>query len=495
MDQYEYIRTARRVYKKGIREIERETGHSRPTIRKVLAGEYAGYKERESQSYPVLEAHRGSIERWLKEDQERPKKQRHTARRIYRRLVEEEGYEGSESNVRYYVRMAKAKLETGSSSAFLILKPDCGREADADWGRAMALLRGAKTPFHYFCLRPRFSGKHFVCAYPCEKQEAFFDAHVKAFNFFGGVFSRIIYDNLTSAVRKVLQGRNRIEQDSFIRFRSFYNFEARFCNPGSANEKGGAEGAIGYVRRNYMVPMPVADSFEELNERLLKSCLLYGGHVIEGRTETVDALFEKEREHLIALPSVPYSNVRVLDAKVDKYSTVMADKNHYSVPTPHVRLKVKIQLSIDRIEIFYGGKKIASHERLFGNNKWQLNPQHYLELIRRKPGAFESALVIRQWRPSWPPCVEKLLERFKEKQGETAGIKDFIAVLMLYRDYDKNEIEAAVELALESGLSNSEGIRHILIYSGPEEQFAPLAGWPSTTVPDVTLYGKLGAIR
>jgi transposase len=123
----------------------------------------------------------------LKEDLESPKKQRHTARRIYNRLVEEGGFKGSEVNVRRYVRLAKARLGSSSSGVFLILDPDCGREAEADWGRGTAVVRYVKTPIHFFCMRSRFSGKHFVRAYPCEKQEAFFDAHIHAFAFFGGV--------------------------------------------------------------------------------------------------------------------------------------------------------------------------------------------------------------------------------------------------------------------------------------------------------------------
>jgi len=244
-----------------------------------------------------------------------------------------------------------------------------------------------------------------------------------------------------------------------------------------------------------MVPIPVADSFDKLNEQLLASCLRYGGHRMACRTETVDELFAKEREQLIPLTAVPYENERVIEVKVNKYATVMVDKNHYSVPVSYTRLSVRVKITIDRLKIFYEGKKIASHGRLFGNNKWQLDPQHYLELIRRKPGAFDSALVIRQWRPSWPSCLERLLERFKEKQGETAGIKDFIAVLMFYGEHKAEEIEAAVDLALENHISNSAGIRHILVHSGPAETFAPLAGWPVTSVPDVTIYGELGVIR
>lgn len=492
MDQYEFIRTAHRVYNKSIRQIQKETGHSRVTIRKVLQGEFADYKQRSVQAYPVLDFHRDTIERWLREDLESPKKQRHTARRIYNRLVEEQGFSGSEVNVRRFVRLARAKIGADLSEAFLILEPECGKAADADWGRGVAIIGGVRTPIHFFCMRSRYSGKHFVRAYPCEKQEAFFDAHSHAFDFFGGVFPVIVYDNLTSAVQKVLQGRTRVEQESFRKLRAYYSFEARFCNPGCAHEKGGTEGAIGYVRRNYLVPIPVADNFKDLNEKLLRACLRHGSHRMDGRIDTVDCLFEKEKEHLIGLPDVPYGNLRILEAKVNKYSTVMIDKNHYSVPTSYVRFSVRVQLSIDRVDIFHEGRKIAGHERLFGNNKWQLDPQHYLELMRRKPGAFDSALVIKQWRADWPPCLERLLELFKVKQGETAGIKDFISVLMLYRDHSAGEIEAAVELALENGISNSQGIRHMLAYSGPEQSFEPLAGWPATMVPDVAVYGELG---
>lgn len=116
-------------------------------------------------------------------------------------------------------------------------------------------------------------------------------------------------------------------------------------------------------------------------------------------------------------------------------------------------------------------------------------------MIRRKPGAFDSALVIRRWREEWPASLEKLLLKFKERQGDTPGIKDFISVLVLYRDYPPEEIEAVVELALESSISNSEGIRHMLVYSGPEENFMPLAGWPATLIPDVADYAQLGVIR
>lgn len=494
MDQYGYIRTAVRVYKKGIRELSKETGHSRVTIRKVLGEEHTGYAQRQHQFYPVLEGYLRIIDGWLEGDKEEPRKQRHTARRIYHRLVNEHGYAGSEEAVRRYVRLTKPRLGLDGSEVFVITDPECGREAEVDWGRAGAVIRGVKTPIYYFCMRSRFSGKPFVRAYSCEKQQAFFDGHIHAFAFFGGVFPTLVYDNLKSAVQKILSGRGRVEQESFQRFRAYYTFEARFCNVGCGNEKGGTEGLVGYARRNFLVPVPVVDSLAELNEKLLEDCICYGDHRIAGREDTVRVLFEKEKDHLLALPAVPFSNVRLLEGKVGHYGTVIADKNHYSAPSGYRGMKVRGELSIDHVDLFYAGKRIARHERLFGNNKWLLEPDHYLDILQRKPGAFDTARVIRQWRVTWPEYLERLLSRFKESQGATKGIKDFITVLMLYRQHDPQVVEAAVSLVLERGLSNSAGVKQLLVQTAPEERFDPLEDWPATPVHDVSVYGQLGGV-
>lgn len=492
MDQYSYIRTAVRVYQKGIRELSGETGHSRVTIRKVLREEARGYCTRQHQVYPVLEGYLKIIDGWLETDKGQPRKQRHTARRIYHRLVNEHGYVGSEETVRRYVRLTKPRLGLDGPEVFVVTDPECGREAEVDWGRAGAVIRGIKTPIYYFCMRSRFSGKPFVRAYQCEKQQAFFDGHLHAFEFYGGVFPVLVYDNLKSAVQKILSGRGRIEQPSFQRFRAYYTFDARFCNAGCGHEKGGTEGLVGYARRNFLVPVPVVDSLEELNEKLLEDCIRYGDHRIAGREDTVRVLFEKEKDHLLALPAVSFSNVRLIEGKVGHYGTVIADKNHYSVPSGYRGMKVRGELSIDHVDLFCAGKRIARHERLFGNNKWLLEPDHYLDILQRKPGAFDTARVIRQWRTTWPEDLERLLSRFRESQGETKGIKDFITVLMLYRQHDPGEVESAVSLVLEHGLSHSAGVKQLLLQTAPEVAFDPLEDWPVTPVHDVSVYGQLG---
>ena len=496
MDEYEFIRTGYRVYGKNISELSRITGHSRNTIKKAIKGEPWGYKERKHQAFPVLGPYMGVIDRWLEGDRGQPKKQRHTARRIYNRLVEEYGFNGGESTVRRYVKMAKIKLGLEEPKVFVPCDPEAGIEAEVDWGTATAIIAGNKVRLKFFCMRSKYSGKHFVRFYPCERQQAFFDAHIHAFNFFGGVFPVIIYDNLRSAVQKVLRGRRRTEQESFRKFKSYYSFEARFCNSNSAHEKGGVEGLVGFARRNYMVPVPEAESIEGLNEEVLKRSYAYGNHTISGRDRTVNELYEEEKNHLLDLPEVAYSNVDLSNGRVDKYSTVIIDKNRYSVPTQYSGFRVKVIIGVDKIEIFNGNKKIATHERKFGKNKWCLKPEHYLDLILMRPMSFDSARPIKEWRKSWPEVFNTLLDRFRREHGETKGIKEFISVLMLHKDYSCSEIEAAVELALENDISSSEGIRHILIFvKEPKQEISPLTDWLKLPLPDVSVYGQLGGVR
>jgi transposase len=341
MDQYELIRTGCRVYGQNITEMARMTGHSRNTIKKAIRGEPWGYKERSHQPFPVLDKYLTVIDGWLTGDKCSPKKQRHTARRIYNRLVEEHGYTGSEPTVRRYVRFAKLTLGIDTPCAFIPCDPEAGHEGEADWGTATAILAGEEIRLKFFCMRSKYSGKHFVRFYFCERQQAFFDAHIHAFSFFGGIFPVLIYDNLSTAVEKVLRGRDRIEHESFGKFKAYYSFESRFCNPGSGHEKGGVEGLVGFSRRNYMVPVPEAASLEELNEKVLRQCVSYGSHKMAGRDRTVNELYEEEKTHLLSLPETVFSNVKTSAGRADKYATVIVDKNRYSVPSRYAGFRVK----------------------------------------------------------------------------------------------------------------------------------------------------------
>jgi transposase len=253
MDQDEMIRRAHGRYGKGIRELAREFGHHRKTIRKILAGKEPRYRREREVMSPVMDSVAGLVRKWLEEDREIPKKQRHTARRIYTRLAEEHGFQGQESTVRRWVRQCKADLGYGREAAVLPLSPEVAREAEVDWGRAWVVMAGKRLEVRLFCMRSRYSGKIFVRAYAWERQEMFFDGHLAAFEFFGGVFPVLVYDNLTVAVQEVLRGKRRREQERFVSFRSYYTFEARYCTAGSKGGWGMPVGTFWFPCRRWRV--------------------------------------------------------------------------------------------------------------------------------------------------------------------------------------------------------------------------------------------------
>jgi hypothetical protein len=326
-------------------------------------------------------------------------------------------------------------------------------------------MAGQLVTVKIFCMRSRYSGKSFVRAYPMERQEMFFDGHMWAFAFFGGVFPVIVFDNLKTAVRTVLRGKSRVEQDQFIKFRSYYTFEARFCNPDSGREKGGVEGLVGFARRNFLVPLPEVADYEELNKLLAERCLAHGNGIIAGREDrrTIDERHEEERCRLLPLPPKPFENIKPVQVQISRYQTAMVDRNRYSVPSAHVGCKVWAHMDCDRIRIYADNKEIADHPRLFGNSKWQIDSQHYLELIAERIQAFESARAIRQWRPSWPEAYEAMLSILRDRLGNNKGTRDFVRILQLHADHPSEEVNRAVEQALEYSSYSYDAVKHLLL--------------------------------
>jgi hypothetical protein len=310
-----------------------------------------------------------------------------------------------------------------------------------------------------------------------ERQEMFFDGMIWAFTFFGGVFAVIVFDNLKTAVLKVLRGKNRIEQDQFVKFRSYYTFEARFCNPASGREKGGVEGLVGYARRNFLVPLPEVTDYEELNRLLAERCLAHGNAIIAGREDrrTIDQRHEAERSRLLPLPPKPFENIKPVQVQISRYQTAMVDRNRYSVPSAHVGRELWAHIDCDRIRIYADGKEIADHPRLFSNSKWQIDPQHYLDIISERIQSFESARAIRQWRPNWPAAYETMLSILRNRLGDNKGTRDFVRILQLHKDYSSEEVDRAVELAVEYSSYSYDSVKHLLLSQRtPPQNIIPL---------------------
>lgn len=464
MKSYELIRTAHRVYGKSIKQISREYGHHRATIRNALSEKAPGYSGRKKQLRPVIEPVLSLIDQWLLADLGVHRKQRHTAHRIYDRLVEEVNFQGSERTVRYWVSVRKKELGIDHVETMIPLCPQIGKEAEVDWGEAIVIMGGKERKVYLFCMRPRYSGKSFVMAYPYERQEMFFDAHIHAFAYFGGVFPVLVYDNLTTAVKKILRGRKRIEQENFTLFRSYYTFEARYCNPAKGNEKGGVEGLVGYSRRNFLVPYPQIEDFEELNRYLIEHCQSHCQQTLprNGGERRIAELYEEEKASLVSLPSAPYEWMRDINAKVNSYQVVRVDNNNYSVPKEYGGCKVIALMGCWEVLLYSNQKKIASHRRSFEHNDWVLNPFHYLNTLKRKPGAFDEARPMKQWREQWPRFYELTLEQLRKRKGFSEGTREFIEILQLHETHPEEQVQSAMQLAAESSAWGLESVKLLL---------------------------------
>jgi hypothetical protein len=303
---------------------------------------------------------------------------------------------------------------------------------------------------------------------------------VAALSYFGGVFERIRYDNLSSAVQKVLRGRRRIETDRFVALRSHYLFESEFCRPGKegAHEKGGVEGGVGRFRRNHLVPVPRIESYEALNRMLFDTCAQDDLRRREGHRSTIIEDWERERSALRALPIEPFQTARIETARVDAKGCVCVSTNRYSVPIGLAHRRIEYRLHATRLELVHEGRVVASHPRLQGRHDIRVCLDHYLELLWHKPGALNRSLPLRQARErdEWPAAYDRLWEGLVERFDASEAARQMLCVLLLHRDHDADSVRVAVELGLEHG-SLDAGAISVLVRQlvATETVAAPLA--------------------
>jgi transposase len=371
---------------------------------------------------------------------------------------------------------AKRSLGVGRAEAMIPRCPELGREAEVDWGEGYIREKGVQKKVHLFQMRSRYSGKTFVELWPAEKQEMFLQAHINAFAFFGGVFPVLVYDNLTTAVKKVLKGRNRVEQEAFKRFRAFYNFEARFCNVASGHEKGGVEGQVGYVRRNYMVPVPEGD-LASVNAQMQVQMEKEKDRVFErdGETKSQEVLAAEEKPLFLALPKEPFPVGKSLCAGVNAYQTIVVEKNRYSVGAEWVGRRVEVWVDAEAVVIMGNGRVIARHERCLHQGKWVLELAHYLPTLNKKPGAFDEALPVVQAKKQWDPIFDTWLTTLRQRHGQDEGCRQFIKILNLTEKF--SQLAGALKEAAKAGTWHDQAVRMCLEKEGmPSLRFEPLGG-------------------
>ena len=464
----ERIRRAYHQEAKSKRAIAREEGCSYHTIQKALqSAAVRPYTLRKGRQSPVLGPYQAQIEVYLSESEQLPRKQRYTGHKIYELLRLEHGYAGCESTVRHYVGQSRRRRQR--PEVYLPLEFDPGMDAQVDWGEAWVEMAGERVEVQLFVLRLCYSRKVFCMAFPTQRQEAFFTGHVAAFAYLGGVPQRLIYDNLKTAVQRILTGRSREEQAAFITFRSHYLFESRFCTPGEGHEKGGVESAVGYGCRNFLSPLPQVANFSELNAHLLAHCQADDQRHVERQPRSIAESWQAEQPHLRPLPTHEFACCRSQEVTLNGYGQVTYDTNRYSVPVELAQKQMTLKAYPFVVEIVANNQVIASHERCYGHKQDILNPLHYLSLLERRPGAFEHAKPLRQWRATWPPLYEKLLAHLRtgqqsdttllSAQQESRAIREFIRILMLHQEQSAEMVTQAIELAFTHQMVHLQGVQ------------------------------------
>ena len=264
-------------------------------------------------------------------------------------------------------------------------------------------------------------------------------------------------------MKKILRGHRREETSRFIAFRSHWRYQSEFCNPARGNEKGGVEGEGGYFRRNHWVPVPEARSLDELNGYLEHCSNEDRQRILSGRTETVGAAMLNEQPYLLPLADEPFDLAEVSFPTVDSLRCVRVRTNRYSVPLPP-GTKVEARVHADTVELWHGGKRVARHERSYSRQQKVLDLEHYLDVLRRKPGALVGSTPLAQWRQAgrWPASFDQMWQALNLRHGRSEGTRQMIELLELGAGQGWERLRVAVEKSLSMGCHDGAAIRHLL---------------------------------
>ena len=506
MELFERIRRDHREEGLSVRALARRHRVHRRSVRQALASASPPPRAVPRRIAPVMGPWIPLIREWLTADRQAPRKQRHTARRVWQRLVEEHDAPVAEPSVRRVVRRIRAEVEDRSGEVTIVARHAPGDEAEVDFGQATVIVAGEALVVHLFHLRLSASAKGVTLGFLGEDQAALLEGHALAFARLGGVPGRIRYDNLSAAVAKVLRGRDRVETDRFTALRSHYGFESFFCLPGEegSHEKGGVEGEVGRFRRRHLVPVPRVTDLAGLDDLLAEADQRDERRHGAGRRETVGEAFELERPHLRPLPDEPFDATLPLRPRVDRKARICVRQRWYSVPAHLVGRRLDVRLGARRLEVLDAGTVVARHERSPVKGSQTLLLDHYLEVLARKPGALAGSLTLAQAREAgvFTSAHERFWKRARRKLGDAAGTRALIEVLLLHRGLPFVAVHAALDAVVRIGSADPALVaieaRRVADGRGPTAVTADPGerrGW-SRPVPALAGYDALlGTIR
>ena len=426
------------------------------TLEKILTfTEPPGYRLKKPRG-SIVDPFLPIIKEILESDKKVHRKQRHTAQRIFERLRDEHGFTGGITIVTAAVR----KLKQQNKEVFLPLSHPPG-EAQVDFGFADVLLNGELTKVALFVMTLPYSDAICIQAFPRECTESFQEGHVRAFEFLGGVPTRISYDNSKVAVGKIVGNRERQVTKEFLRLKSHFLYADHFCLVRRPNEKGHVERLLDFARRSFLVPVPQVDSLEALNEQLLVSCEKDLDRTLRGNSASKRELLKEEQERFLPIPAEQFEAKRRQIVHANSLSLIRFDRNSYSVPTDYAHRALTVVASVDEVRVVCAEVQVASHPRCWEKEQFFFDPIHYLGLLERKPGGFDHAKPFEDWE--LPVCFG-ILRRRMESEPTGLGTREFIKVLRLLERHSLPTLTSAVQYALEIGASSAEAIRLILEY-------------------------------
>lgn len=488
VDDYGRIRRAH-CEGQSLRAIARTMGHSRRTIRKALArAEPAPYALSAPRPTPVLDPVRAVIDQILADDEHAPRKQRHTAMQIHRRLTAEHGYTGSYATVRRYV--AGRRDDARETCPPLDHPP--GLRLECDFGHFHIDLPEGRCNVPFLVCAWGYSNAPFALAVPTERVEAILAGMVAAFDFFDCVPREVWWDNPKTIATAILTGRERRFHDRWLALASYYCFEPRACMPARPQEKPRAEGRVKDVQKRFATPVPEVADLAELNQQLREWCLTDRKRTIQGHEGSIGERFAAEQAAALPLPPAPLEPVVYKPAVVSQYQQVRYDNVFYSVPRCAAFRTVTLKASIEHIEVLLNHQSIARHRRCYEPYAQVMDPYHYLGSLERRPADLDFARVYREWQ--LPAAFAQLREGLEQRHGPVAGRRRFVGVLALLQDHALETVTAAVQQALARGNFDTGALRLEVERRSLRQQ--PLPAEPAlppveVPAPDLQAYDQL----
>lgn len=472
-------RKIRVLYRKcgSIKAVSRRTGVSVQTVRKIVRAEEVvdvSYK-RSVQPYRKLEDYRDTLEKLLRDNRfARPKR---NGKMLFEDL-RDLGYCGSYSAVNRYIDGWVSRSNAVRVDACVPLSFAPGEAYQFDWSTDQVIIGDemVKVKVAHFTLC--YSGKKFTYIYPNETQEMVFDAHVRAFEFFGGTPVRGIYDNMTTAVRRVLRGKDRDWNPHFEKLCAHYRIEPTACTPARGNEKGRVERQVKIDRDQFFTPMPSGASLSELNDRLMSQLIHYNKthkHPTY-KDKTLEEVFTEESPYLLPAPML-FDGYKETNIKVSITCLAMFDRNSYSVQSCCAGKIVQCKSYADKLIFLHEGQEVGRHDRMFGRGGTYYEWKHYLPILARKPGALRNGAPFKEM-----PLPDELWAVQNHLQQRPQGIRDFAHILSYIPAESMESVVEACSTAIKAGTISKDVILNILLRKKDQ---------PDPQTEPSTLYGQL----